>query len=115
MKPEIGYTTDVKVIRVIDGDTVEVEVSKRFHVRLLDCRMPEKKTPEGVRAKSALSNLVNSAKKFILFIPGSSRDLLGDVLTLSRVLGRLWADDVEVSSYMENWFKNEQETTRQVD
>jgi endonuclease YncB( thermonuclease family) len=39
--PELGWTTDGRVSRVLDGDTIEVEVTRKFVVRLRNCWAPE--------------------------------------------------------------------------
>ncbi|WP_296701733.1 thermonuclease family protein, partial [Thiocapsa sp. UBA6158] len=51
---------DGKVVRILDGDTVEVlDARKRTHrVRLAGIDAPESKQPFGAKAKRALSSLV---------------------------------------------------------
>jgi endonuclease YncB( thermonuclease family) len=39
--PALGWTTDGRVSRVLDGDTIEVEVTRKFVVRLRNCWAPE--------------------------------------------------------------------------
>lgn len=41
--PSPSWTTRAKVLRVIDGDTVEVEIRRTVRVRMLGCWSPEKK------------------------------------------------------------------------
>ncbi len=41
--PQPGWTTQAKCLRVIDGDTIEVEVRRVIRVRMLDCWAPESK------------------------------------------------------------------------
>ena len=42
-QPQEGFTTKAKVTRVIDGDTVDVEITRKVRLRLKDCWAPEKK------------------------------------------------------------------------
>lgn len=106
--PTPGLTTKAKVVRVIDGDTVVVKIETTMHVRLLDCRMPELKTEQGVKAKEVLTNLIGD-KDVIVEIPASKRGDLTDITSLSRFLGRVWLNDVNVSEYMNDWIKNAKE------
>ena len=41
--PDPGWTTRGVISRVIDGDTVEVEITRKIVVRLRDCWAPEKR------------------------------------------------------------------------
>lgn len=50
-QPDLGWTTPVKVERVIDGDTIEVSITRRFMVRLQDDD-GDFDTPETYRPKS---------------------------------------------------------------
>jgi endonuclease YncB( thermonuclease family) len=60
----IGYTYNMKLVRVVDGDTIVADVdlgffaSMRITFRLLGINAPEMNTPEGVAAKAALVNLL---------------------------------------------------------
>jgi endonuclease YncB( thermonuclease family) len=47
--PELGWTTDGRVSRVLDGDTIEVEVTRKFVVRLRNCWAPEMESIEQLR------------------------------------------------------------------
>lgn len=93
-QPATGYTTDCKITRVIDGDTVVVEVKQTFHVRLLQCWAPESRTKDleekakGLAAKENLQSLVEQEDQATLFVPLSGD--LTEAMTLGRVLGYLW-------------------------
>ena len=58
------YTYNCKVLRVVDGDTVEVEIDLGLYVkitrmvRLLGINAPEMNTPEGPKAKEHLEVLL---------------------------------------------------------
>jgi len=61
-------TYNGNIVRVIDGDTFEVlielgfNVTQKFHVRLDGIDTPEKNTPEGVKAKEYVRNLIENKK-----------------------------------------------------
>jgi endonuclease YncB( thermonuclease family) len=104
--PEIGWCVPVRIVRVIDGDTLEVELTKRWRVRVLDCWCPESRTRnaeekvKGLAAKTALESMVrDNERKGTLFVPG--HDDLSDAMTLGRVLGRLWLADGRDVAYVQ--------------
>ena len=115
-EPPKGITTAVKVVRVIDGDTVDVEITRTIRVRLLDCWAPETRTrdPEekvkGYESKKYLHDLLKQVfyndlaarkqKKVTLFIPADEQGELKDNFTFSRVLGRLFVSGEDVSELM---------------
>ena len=81
------------VIRIIDGDTVEVmgKGRKPFTVRLQGIDAPEKGQRYAKKSKQALSRLVY---KKIVRLEGTKRDRYG------RTLARLYVDDMDVSAKM---------------
>lgn len=93
--PDPGITLDARVTRIVDGDTVDctVLVPLVFRIRLIDCWSAETRTrdPEekqrGLAAKSYLEQLIGQDPVRV-HIPGRAK--LGDMLTLDRVLGRVW-------------------------
>jgi endonuclease YncB( thermonuclease family) len=114
--PRQGISFDAEVVRVIDGDTVEVETRLRHRVRLEDCwckevRLGPNTTPDdkvdGLEAKAFLQELLLSSRNRVrVFIPGNGGDLFR-LSSLSRVIGRLWRrfpivdeDDCDVSELM---------------
>ena len=94
--PPIGWTVQVKIVEVYDGDTVVVEIRKRVRVRLLDCWAPEIRTKDkdekqkGYDSKEHLQTILPDGSDAILHIPGSVD--IGRSLTFGRFLGHLWAD-----------------------
>lgn len=100
--PATGLTTHCEVIRVIDGDTVEIEVRRRVHVRLEQCWAPESRTKDkaekarGLAAKAHLQELVHDGNGQATFFMPLSLDF-GDSLTLGRALGYLWMDGQDTS------------------
>ena len=115
-EPPKGITTDVKVVRVVDGDTVDVSITRTVRVRLLDCWAPETRTkdPEerakGYESKNYLNNLLKQVfyndvaarkrKKVTLFIPADEQGELKENFSFSRVLGRLFVNGEDVSERM---------------
>ncbi len=81
------------VIRIIDGDTVEVmgEGTKPFKVRLMGIDAPERRQPYGKKSKQVLSDLVY---KKIVRLVGSKQDRYG------RTLARLYVGEVDVCAAM---------------
>lgn len=104
-QPPIGLTTGCRVVDVIDGDTLTVEITRQVRVRLLDCWAPETRTldadekAKGLAAKVKLESLVNGGEA-VLFAPGSDRERVGDAFTFGRVLAYLFIDGENVSKAM---------------
>lgn len=93
--PEPGLTTRGVITRVIDGDTVDVQISRVLRVRLLDCWAPETRSTDpmekalGRAAREHLTELAEG-RFCLLHIPADERGRVSDVFTFGRVLGRLW-------------------------
>ena len=106
--PRAGWTTEVKITRIIDADTIEVEVRRRFSVRLahpaskgLIFDTPEKNTEIGKRAIAYLKDRLNSfTGKVTLFIPFGNNDVLMDFSSFSRVIGEIWLDKTRLTSIL---------------
>lgn len=100
-KPQPGYSAQCAVARVIDGDTIEVEVKHLIRVRLLNCWSPESRTtdPEekvrGLAAKQHLIDLAKPGSEGTVFIPAGYD--LSKTQTLNRLLGYVWIDGHEKS------------------
>tara|TARA_B100000029_G_scaffold486438_1_gene540789 strand:- start:877 stop:1320 length:444 start_codon:yes stop_codon:yes gene_type:complete len=115
-QPPKGITTDVKLVRVIDGDTVDVEITRKVRVRLLDCYAPETRTTDreekirGYESKKYLHDMLTEVfyndlasrkkKKITLFIPADEEGEIKDNFTFNRVLGRLFINGEDVSERM---------------
>lgn len=104
--PQPGWTTQAIVTNVVDGDTVDIEVRRTMRVRLLDCYAPETRTRDerekarGLAAKQHLTDLIGG-KEVILHVPTSHGGELSELLTLGRVLGRLFdSEGMDVSKAM---------------
>ena len=94
--PAPGLTIDAKCVRVLDGDTIEVESTVRYRIRLLDCWAPESRTSNvaekqrGLRSKSRMVQLAEG-QPVRVSIPLTGD--LTDATTLGRFLGRAWLED----------------------
>ena len=105
-QPPIGITTKGSVVNVVDGDTVDVEVTRTIRVRLRDCWCPETRTRDleekkkGLAAKDHLEGLLEDSNDVILFIPADSEGDIKDVFTFNRVLGYIFIDSENVSARM---------------
>jgi endonuclease YncB( thermonuclease family) len=92
MKPELGISTDAKVIRVLDGDTIEVETVRRFKVRMNNVRKPELKTPEGDKCKAELQAKLPAGTTVRLFVPTHDPLKLMDINSFERIVADVWLD-----------------------
>lgn len=97
--PPKGMTIDGVVVRVIDGDTIVIESRVEYHVRLLDCWAPESRTRDvdekqrGLASKARMQQLAGD-KPVRVFLPAA--DDLTDMMTMGRMLGRVWVLDGDV-------------------
>lgn len=94
--PNPGITLDARCIRVIDGDTIVVESTVMYQVRLIDCWTPESRTKNlaekrrGLASKARMIDLADG-KPLRITIPLTGD--LTDSTTLGRLLGRAWLED----------------------
>ncbi len=99
--PEPGLCLPCRVIRVLDGDTVELQLlGPTLHLRLEDCWAPEvhgDEKPAGLAAKAHLEQLVAAAQQATVLVSFNGSGKVGDHLTLGRVLGRLYLDGAEAA------------------
>jgi endonuclease YncB( thermonuclease family) len=111
--PEYGWTTPARVLRVIDGDTLEVEVRRVVRIRMLDCWAPESKAdsrvPEedreqqkalGLASKAALQKVAED-QDVIVRIPTRSDGDISHMFTMGRVLGHVWLQKAPQESLSE--------------
>ena len=107
--PQCGLPTEAFIERVIDGDTVQVRICRRPHIRLIGIDTPEIRTHDldekrrGQAARAFLCDLLdvdNGQKHVTLQIPAQEDDLIG-TRSFGRYNGRLWLPDGrEVSEVM---------------
>jgi len=94
-----------KVVDVLDGDTIEIEVKRKVRVRLLDCWAAETRTtdPEekkrGMQAKDFMKELAlgNDA---VVFVPIEGDARFGQSLSFGRVLGFVEVNGADLSEAM---------------
>jgi endonuclease YncB( thermonuclease family) len=102
--PELGWTTDGRVTGVHDGDTITVEVTRQFRVRLRDCWAPELEpieqrrqwarlndVPEGtgMASQQHLETLADGMQ-VRLHVVGSPDGDFRESTSMGRVLGDVW-------------------------
>lgn len=97
--PRPGLCSPIKIIRVIDGDTIKVELTRTFNVRLVHANSksqqfncPEKNTAEGQEAKVFVESVVKD-KDITLFVPTGEDQKLMDINSFNRILGEIWIND----------------------
>lgn len=95
--PPYGVTFPAKVVRVVDGDTIEVEVTRTVRIRLLDCWAPETRTRDaeeklkGFAAKAFLEERIQN-KNVKVYVPVEPGGKLGDSFSFRRALAHVWLD-----------------------
>ena len=102
--PVPSWTTNGIVTRVIDGDTVDVQVTRTIRVRMVDCWAPEshadsrlpvaERAAEKQRGQDSRLNLAGLAEgqAVIVQIPTSAGGDVAEVFTFGRALGRVWLE-----------------------
>lgn len=107
--PRNGITTEARIVEVIDGDTVEVEVCRRFKVRLSHPSKyktyifdtPEKGTLLGDAAKKYVRDLVEKHGGSVkVFIPSNGPLELMDMNSFNRLIGEIWLDDKRLTQIL---------------
>ena len=91
--PPTGIVIDGKICDVIDGDTVEVEFTRRIRVRLRDCWAHETRTRNrrekrlGLAAKTFVMQYNGKPVRLVVVTDGDED--IGDSLTFGRIVGDL--------------------------
>ena len=95
--PAPGWSMPCQVVNVVDGDTIDVDVTYRIRIRLLDCWAPESRTRDlaekerGIASKNHMLWLTNTrTRRGVVWIPANTN--LQDSLTLNRFLGKVWME-----------------------
>lgn len=95
--PTPGIVHVCEMVRVLDGDTIEVRHTTTAVIRLLDCWAPEThrtddptEKPRGLLSKSHLESLCPVGTEVIIQIPFSDKNKFGDDMSMGRVLGHVW-------------------------
>ena len=108
--PRPGFCSPInKIVRVIDGDTLEIELTRKFNVRLVheneegkQFNSPELSTPEGKKVKKFVEEIISGRDNtteypkptYTLFIPAGNDINLMDINSFNRILGEIWIDDI---------------------
>lgn len=111
IRPAVGLCVPCRVVKVIDGDTVEIVAVTGLHwrIRLLDCwchetnRGPDMRRAKGRAAKEFAQQAIDDARSCHLWIPsgedverlvaaGAEANPL-DLFTFNRLLGHVFVDD----------------------
>ena len=90
MSPELGWTTEATLSRVVDGDTIEVVIERRVKIRLKDLLVAEKNTLEGKKAKAFVEDIIKPGDKLIVFLPARHPERLLDVTSFDRLVGDVY-------------------------
>jgi endonuclease YncB( thermonuclease family) len=98
-RPPTGIASDCQITKVIDGDTIEVEVRRTFRVRLLDCWAPESRTRDsaekelGLASKAHLLEMLPVGSEAVVLVPAAEGGHIEKAVTMGRFLGRIWPKD----------------------
>lgn len=106
--PEPGWITEVDYIRPVDGDTIEVEIRRRFKVRIQDIDVYEKNTEKGQKAIDFVDSKLIDAKEIIVKIPTNSPLKLMDMNSFERIVGEIYVNGRKLSTMLraEGYEKN---------
>lgn len=109
-----GFCTGVRVVRLIDADTMEVEVKRHITVRLIhpnqygkiifDC--PEKNTELGQEAIKFVQELLDNFLGTVrMFVPANDPIDMLDSITFNRTAAEIWLNDRNLAEILvENGF-----------
>jgi endonuclease YncB( thermonuclease family) len=92
--PPVGLTLDGEIVRVIDGDTLVIQSSIEYQVRLIDCWAPEIRTRDahekarGIAARDRMAELAPVGQSVRVHVPG--RQSVVGMISFGRLLGRVW-------------------------
>lgn len=101
---EPGWTTKAKVINIIDGDTIEVEIKRTFNIRLRGIDICEKNTSKGQAAKRALSDEILD-DYVTIFIPTNNPEKLMDINSFERLIGDVYVGDRNIKEFLQDYKK----------
>jgi len=103
--PPLGITARARMLRVIDGDTVDVQLEIPVRVRLKDCWAPELHGDDkiaGEKAKTALQLMAPVGTHLIVHVPTQEVDALAGVFTFGRVIADVYVreDDDSLNEHL---------------
>lgn len=89
-KIEPGLMIPVEYVRTVDGDTIEVEIRRKFKVRLRDIDVEEKNTKKGAEATDFVETAMAFSNDILVFIPTNNPDKLMDITSFERIVGDIY-------------------------
>lgn len=94
--------TNLQVERVLDGDTIELSITRKFKIRVRNLDTFEINTDKGKEAKSFLQALLSlrDPPDIAVFIPSNDPDKLLDFHSFDRVVGDIIANGIDVATEM---------------
>jgi len=91
-------------IRVIDGDTIEVSITRTVTIRISSPNgyfdTPEMDTGAGHVAKAKLEGILSSSDDVVVFVPSDSDAKLTDIFSFDRAIGEVYVDGKDVTEAM---------------
>lgn len=92
-----------RVLRVVDGDTVDVVIPIRARVRLLDCWAPEVRGANLIEKRRGLASAdylhaLAHDKPGVLTVPLGDGNGLSDLFSFGRILGRVQVDGRDLAT-----------------
>lgn len=115
------YIYNCKVIRVIDGDTIVLDIDLGFHITIRrSCRLLKYNAPEifgskkdnfefkyGIKCKEKLTNLLTEGKQFICKTELDRNDKYGRILVEISEVGSSSSVNDEMLYFIENEMRKE--------
>ena len=90
----------VHFVRAVDGDTIEVEIRRTFHVRLRDIDIVEKRDPGGAEATDYVNDIMSVSDDILVFIPTNNPDRLMDITSFARIVGDIYINGKDIKTYL---------------
>lgn len=101
MKPEPGWTSVGRVVKVHDADTITVEITRQVNIRLRNVDAYELQTEKGKEAQQRVEELV-CGKEVLFFIPSNRPLTLMDFNSFNRLVGDVWIDNMCLADFIKD-------------
>ena len=95
------WITEAKATRIIDGDTIEVTIERKFNIRFENIDIFEKSTEKGAKAKEYLEDIL-LGETVLVHIPTNDPVKLVDFTSFERIVGTIYLEGENVSEIMRN-------------
>ena len=94
--------TNLQLERVLDGDTIELTITRKFKLRVRNLDTFEINTEKGKEAKSFLQSLLalQNPPNITIFIPSNDPNKLLDFYSFDRVVGDIIANGIDIATEM---------------